>query len=144
MPTHRETRTLPYTATQMYALVADIESYPQFLPWCRSARILKSDGAEMLAELTIGYKMIRESFTSRVLLDEKNKAISVQYISGPLKSLRNEWRFEDVGTAKCRIDFFVQFEFTSRLLSHLMDMFFDVAFRRMVEAFEKRASETYH
>ena len=143
MPVHQETKVLPYRAAQMYALVADVASYPQFHPWCSGARILSREDNEMLAELTIGYKVIRERFVSRVLLNKTNKTIEVAYVSGPLKALRNEWKFHDTGPGQCQVDFFVHFEFSSRLLSHLMDVFFDVAFRRMVTAFEKRAEEIY-
>jgi coenzyme Q-binding protein COQ10 len=143
MPTHTETKTLPFTAMQMYALVADIAKYPEFLPWCAGARIISRTNDMVLAELTIGYKKIQESFTSRVHLDEANKTIHVSYVSGPLKYLRNEWSFTDLPNGQCQVDFFVHFEFSSRILSHLMDMFFDVAFRRMVTSFEVRAKEIY-
>lgn len=143
MPTHNETRILPYTAQQMFDLVADIERYPEFLPWCTSCRIIRNEGATLVAELTIGYKLIRERFVSRVHLDTENKIIKVSYISGPLKALRNEWRFSALKKKQCNVDFFVHFEFANPLLAGLMNMFFDVAFRQMVSAFEKRAAEIY-
>lgn len=143
MPTHRETKTLPFTATQMYALVVDIAKYPEFLPWCAGARIISQTEEMILAELTIGYKKIRERFTSRVHINNVDKTIHVSYVSGPLKYLRNEWAFTDLSDGNCSVDFFVHFEFSSRILSHLMDMFFDIAFKRMVDAFEKRAIEIY-
>lgn len=143
MPEHRETKILPYTPQQMYALVADVARYPEFLPWCTGARIIRQEPGFMLAELTIGYKMIREKFVSRVTLDDEQLAIHVSYVSGPLQMLHNEWYFTDTADGQCKIDFFVNFEFSSRILSSLMEMFFDVAFRRMVDAFEKRAGDVY-
>lgn len=143
MPTHTETRILPYTPDQMFDLVSDIARYPEFLPWCTSARIIRDEGDMLLAELTIGYKMFREKFTSRVNLDRKNKSIHVAYVSGPLKYLRNEWQFQKEPKKKCRVEFFVHFEFSNPILSGLMNMFFDVAFRQMVSAFEKRANDIY-
>lgn len=143
MPAHKETRILPYTPLQMFDLVADIERYPEFLPWCSSARMIRNEGETLVAELTIGYKMIRERFVSRVKLDRKNKTIQVSYISGPLKSLQNEWTFSSAPKKSCKIDFFVHFEFSNPLLAGLMNVFFDVAFRQMVGAFEKRAAEIY-
>lgn len=145
MPSHREQKILPYTAEQLFLLVADIAKYPEFLPWCSSARIIRYEGDHMIAELTIGYKMIHEKFVSRVYLDRTNKAINVQYISGPLRNLRNEWQFHDLKKKKeqARVDFFVHFEFSNPILAAMMNMFFDVAFRRMVGAFEQRAAQIY-
>lgn len=143
MPTHTEQRILPFTPQQMFDLVGDIARYPEFLPWCSSARIIRREEEFVLAELTIGYKMIRERFVSRVHLDRQNKIIDVTYVSGPLKALRNEWKFSPEGKKKCKIDFFVHFEFSNPLLATMMNMFFDIAFRRMVTAFEKRAEEIY-
>lgn len=143
MPTHKEQRILPYTSDQMFNLVGDIARYPEFLPWCSSARIIRHEKDFILAELTIGYKMIRERFVSRVELDHKHKTILVSYVSGPLKALRNEWKFSPEGKKKCKIDFFVHFEFSNPLLATMMNMFFDIAFRRMVAAFEVRAKELY-
>lgn len=143
MPTHNETRVLPYTSQQMFDLVADVRHYPEFLPWCSKVRIIREDEGMMIAELTIGYKMIRERFTSRVFLHRAEKEIRVEYISGPLKALRNEWRFSPAPKKSCKVDFFVHFEFSNPFLAGLMNMFFDVAFRQMVSAFEKRAQEIY-
>jgi len=143
MPAHNETRILPYTPLQMFDLVADIERYPEFLPWCSSARIIRNEGETLVAELTIGYKLIRERYVSRVKLDRKNKIIEVSYISGPLKALRNEWKFSSAPKKHCQVDFFVHFEFSNPILAAMMNVFFDVAFRQMVGAFEKRAAEIY-
>ena len=126
----------------MYDLVADIERYPEFLPWCLEARITERRADMITADLVIGYKAIREKFTSLVKL-EQGKSISVSYVYGPLSKLTNEWTFEPAGRKQCNINFFVDFRFRSLLLSRLMDMFFDVAFRRMVAAFETRAKQLY-
>lgn len=143
MPTHTETKILPYTPDQMFDLVSDIARYPEFLPWCVAARIIQKEKEFIVAELTIGYKMISERFVSRVHLDHEAKTIYVNYISGPLKYLRNEWQFEKLPKKKCRVNFFVHFEFSSTILATMMNMFFDVAFRRMVQSFEQRAADIY-
>lgn len=143
MPTHSETKLLPYSTVQMFNLVSDIVRYPEFLPWCSQARIISREDDMILAELTIGYKLISERFVSRVHLDRKGKSIHVGYVSGPLKYLRNEWQFHKMPKKSCRVNFFVHFEFSNPILSKMMNMFFDVAFRRMVSAFEKRAAEIY-
>lgn len=143
MPTHTENRVLPYTADQMFDLVADIVRYPEFLPWCQSARIIRQTEEGVIAELTVGYKMIRERFVSRVKLDRKKRMIDVEYISGPLKALKNDWHFARVKGGKCRVKFYVHFEFSMPLLAGMMNMFFDVAFRHMVSAFESRAAALY-
>lgn len=143
MPKHTEERHLPYSADQMFDLVADIAHYPEFLPWCSQARIIRREGDMVLAELTIGYKMIREKFTSRVTLNRDIRTIKVEYVSGPLKALCNEWKFIPEGKKKCKVDFFVHFEFSNPLLAAMMNVFFDVAFRQMVSSFEKRAAELY-
>ena len=143
MPTHTEQRILPYTPQQMFDLVADIEQYPEFLPWCSDARIIRRKDDHILAELTIGYKMIRERFVSNVTLEPKEKKIHVSYVSGPLKVLKNEWTFSPEGKKKCRVDFYVHFEFSNPILSAMMNMFFNVAFVQMVSSFEKRAAAIY-
>lgn len=142
MPQHYERRLLPYTPTQLFDLVADIERYPEFLPWCIAARVTERKGTQIKAELVIGYKALRETFTSIVTLDAPKK-ISVKYVAGPLSKLTNEWQFTASGRKQCDVTFYVDFSFRSILLSKLMDMFFDVAFRRMVTAFEARAKQLY-
>jgi coenzyme Q-binding protein COQ10 len=141
MPTHAEQRVLPYTPEQLFALVADIERYPEFLPWCADARI-KERGADLIvADLIIGFRMFRERFTSRVALDRPRR-IDVAYAEGPFRYLNNHWVFEKV-SGGCRIDFFVDFEFKSRLLQKVIELLFSEAVRRMVGAFEKRARDLY-
>lgn len=142
MPTHAEKRILPYRADQLFDLVADIESYPEFLPWCRAARIRKREGNMIYADLVIGWKMIRERFTSRVILNPPSR-IDVSYHEGPFKYLNNHWIFEPKPNDSCLIDFYVDFEFHSRMLQMAMEVLFNEAVRRMVRAFEARAQQLY-
>ncbi|WP_225765613.1 type II toxin-antitoxin system RatA family toxin [Inquilinus sp. Marseille-Q2685] len=141
MPSHTERRVLPFTPQQLYELVADIEAYPSFLPWCLAARIRKREGNVLLADLVIGFKMIRERYTSRVTLTP-GRQIDVSYVDGPMKRLTNCWRFLP-HPAGCEIDFHVDFEFRSRVLQTLIGAVFHEAFRRMVAAFEARARALY-
>ena len=141
MPTHAEERVLPYTPQQLFALVADIERYPEFLPWCIGARIREREPNLIVADLIIGFRMVRERFTSRVSLDPPQR-IDVAYTEGPFRHLNNHWSFSpDPGG--CRVGFFVDFEFKSRLLQRLIEVLFSEAVRRMVGAFEKRARDLY-
>ena len=141
MPTHAEKRTLPYTPDQMYALVADVAKYPQFLPWCVGARVRSATETELVADLTIGFGPFRESFTSRVTLDRPHKVV-VKYENGPFRYLNNQWTFapDPIG---CRVNFFVDFEFRSRLLQSAIGVVFNEAVRRMVNAFLTRARAVY-
>jgi len=141
MPTHAEQRTLPYTPQQLYSLVADIEKYPEFLPWCVGARIRERRGNEVIADMVIGFKMVREKFTSRVTLQPSTR-IDVVYLEGPFRHLENHWTFEprDGG---CLIRFYIDFEFRSRMLRMVMEPLFHEAVRRMVAAFEARAGRLY-
>jgi coenzyme Q-binding protein COQ10 len=141
MPRHNETRALPYSAKQMFDLVADIGRYPEFLPWVQATRIIGQQGNVVTAELVVGFKMVREQFTSRVTLDRPAR-IHIDYISGPLRYLKNDWVFRDV-PGGCEIDFTVDFEFRSFLFEKLAGMFFGEAFRRMVASFEARARAVY-
>ena len=141
MPTHAERRFLPYTAEQLFALVADVERYPEFLPWCIAARIRSREENVLVADLVIGFKMIREKFTSRVSLSRPHR-IDVAYTQGPLRYLNNHWIFEPAPDG-CVIDFFVDFEFRSVLLQKVMGALFNEAVRRMVGAFEARAHQLY-
>jgi coenzyme Q-binding protein COQ10 len=141
MPTHAEQRVLPYTQEQLFALVADVERYPEFLPWCVGARIRERQGNVVVADLVIGFKLIRERFTSRVELDPPRR-IDVAYTEGPFRYLNNHWSFTPV-PGGCRIEFFVDFEFKSRMLQKIIEVLFGEAVRRMVAAFEKRAGDLY-
>jgi len=143
MPTHAEQRCLPYTPEQMYDLVADIEQYGEFLPWCIGCRKTKHDGNVIEADLIIGYKLIREKFKSKVVVIPKQD-IRVEYLSGPLKTLSNQWKFMPGEDGQgCLIDFYVDFEFKNPMLQGLVTLFFDKAVTRMVSAFEQRAEKLY-
>ena len=142
MPTHAEKRVLACSPRQLFDLVADIEGYPEFLPWCVAARIRKREGNLVVADLVIGFKMFRERFTSRVRLDPEASRIDVAYEEGPFKYLNNHWVFEDHPQG-CAVDFYVDFEFHSRLLQKLIEPLFSEAVRRMVAAFETRARALY-
>ena len=142
MPEHREKRTLPFRPEQLFDLVAAIERYPEFLPWCKGARILKREGNIVTADLIAGYKMFRERFTSAVTLHPP-RAISVEYLSGPLTHLKNDWEFNAAGKTGCDLVFNVEFDFRSRVLGGMMEMFFEKALRKMAQAFEERARELY-
>lgn len=142
MPRHRERKSLPYTPTQLFDLVSDIESYPQFLPWCVGARVVESSEQEVVADLVIGFKMFRERFRSKVTLKRPGN-IHVDYIRGPLKYLHNDWKFSDNDQGGTTIDFSVDFEFKNRIFEKVVGSLFSEAVRRMVGAFEKRAHEIY-
>lgn len=142
MPTHAEKRDLPYSAEQLFDLVAGVERYPEFLPWCLASRITKRDGDVFYADLIIGYKMVREKFTSKVTTTRPGH-IHVEYLSGPMKHLSNHWRFNERADGSCEIDFYVDFEFKNPVFQKLMGLFFNEAVKRMVSAFEERADALY-
>jgi coenzyme Q-binding protein COQ10 len=142
MPHHHETRRLPYTPEQLFVLVSEVERYHEFLPWCKGARITERGKDFIKADLVIGYKIIQEKFTSRVTFDKPHR-VSVEYLSGPMSKLRNEWTFTAAGKKSCDLSFEVDFDFHSPLLRIAMDMFFDKALRKMVGAFEDRAQVLY-
>jgi len=142
MPIHKEKRLLPYTPDQLYELVVDIERYPEFLPWCLGARVRTRQEDLIVADLIIGFRMFRERFTSRVEPDAKANRIDVTYAEGPFKYLENHWVFEDHPEG-CLIDFYVDFEFRSKLLQKVIEGLFHEAVRRMVSAFETRARDLY-
>ena len=141
MPTHAEQRVLPYRPEQLFALVADVERYPEFLPWCVGARVRERRPDLIVADLIIGFRMFRERFTSKVTLDPPHR-IDVAYTDGPFRYLNNHWTFEPAAGG-CRIDFFVDFEFKSRILQRLIEVLFSEAVKRMVVAFEHRAEQLY-
>ncbi|MCH2093824.1 MAG: type II toxin-antitoxin system RatA family toxin [Rhodobacteraceae bacterium] len=146
MPTHSETRVLPYTAQQMYDLVADVAAYPQFLPWTAAARIRsrddRGDHILMLADLVVSFKVFREKFGSRVVLWPETKRIETQYLDGPFKHLVSNWAFHDV-EGGCQVAFDVDFEFKNVILQKAAGLFFFEAMQRIVRAFEDRASALY-
>jgi coenzyme Q-binding protein COQ10 len=144
---YTETRLLPYSAEQLFALVADVGKYPEFLPWCVAARVRTATATEQVADLTIGFGPFRESFTSRVALEQPT-LIQVRYENGPFKYLNNRWSFTprtrpDGSTEGCVVKFFVDFEFRSKLLQGAIGVVFNEAERRMVNAFLKRAHDIY-
>jgi coenzyme Q-binding protein COQ10 len=142
MPTHAERRRLPYRQDQLFDLVADIERYPEFLPWCTAARVRERAGNVIVADLVIGFRMFRERFTSRVTLNRPDR-IDVAYSEGPFRYLENHWRFEPQPDGASIVDFHVDFEFRSRVLQRLIGVLFNEAVRRMVAAFEGRARQLY-
>lgn len=142
MPTHAEKRRLGYAPAQLFDLVADVAAYPRFLPWVIAARITRRDGNVFFADLVIGFKMFRETFTSRVTALRPDH-IHVEYISGPMRHLSNHWRFIDNGDGSTTIDFFLDFEFKNPILQKVVGVLFHEAVRRMVGAFEARARELY-
>ena len=141
MPTHSERRFLPYAPDRLYELVAAVEDYPAFLPWCAALRVMdRSDGA-LRAKMIVRFGALRESFTSEVSLTPKSR-IDVRYLDGPFRRLENRWLFSPADGG-CDIDFFIDFEFRSPLLRKLVEPLFHKAVRRMVRAFETRARERY-
>ncbi|SRR6056297_1803436 len=146
MPSHSETRTLPYTADQMYGLVADVANYPEFLPWTAAARIRsredKGDHEVMLADLVVSFKVFRERFGSKVTLWPERKRIDTEYIEGPFRHMRSRWEFEDV-EGGCEVHFEVDFEFRNMIMQKAAGLFFFDAMQRIVRAFEKRADALY-
>jgi len=142
MPTHSETRILPFTAEQMFSLVMDIEKYPEFLPWCIGARINSRSSNDLEADVLVGYKMFREKFSSRVHFTWP-KEIEVEYLKGPMRHLHNKWTFKDLKGSRCQIDFYVDFSLKTKLFESLVDQFFQKALMKMISAFETRAEEIY-
>jgi len=142
MPTHAEKKRLPQSQQQLFDMVADVENYPKFLPWCVACRINRRDGNVIWADLVVGFKMLREKFTSKVVLDRPGQ-IDVEYLEGPFRYLNNHWSFKPLPEGGTEIGFFIDFEFRSKLLQGLMGTVFNEAVRRMVGAFEKRAGELY-
>ena len=148
MPQHKDSRILPYTADQMYALVADIERYPEFLPWNTAARIRsrrpEPDGSELVeADLVISFKVFRERFGSRVTLWPADRRIDTEYLDGPFKYLKSGWSFADLPHGSCKVDFFVDFEFRNAILGKVIGVVFGEAMSRIVRAFEDRARALY-
>lgn len=147
MPTHSENRHMPYSAQQMYTLVADVVSYPEFLPWCAAARIRsrtpEGPSEVMLADLVISFKVFREKFGSRVVLHPDAQKIDTEYLDGPFKYMKSNWSFEDVEGGGCTAKFFVDFEFKNAILQGIIGIVFNEAMQRVVRAFEKRADALY-
>ncbi|NJM49684.1 MAG: type II toxin-antitoxin system RatA family toxin [Sphingomonadales bacterium] len=142
MPSHHERRQLPHSAAQMYDLVADVRRYPQFLPWVSAIRVRQENDREMLADMIVGFKSLRETFTSRVLKVPKS-SIVVDYLDGPMKHLHNKWIFEDIAGGGSVVDFTVDFAFRNAIFEAMAGQFFDSALRKMTGAFIARADALY-
>jgi coenzyme Q-binding protein COQ10 len=148
MPQFTTTRRVAHSASDMFDLVADVEHYPEFVPLCQSLRVRRrtqdSEGRDVIvADMTVAYKIVRETFTSRVTLDRPKHEILVEYLEGPFQRMNNRWRFKPAGEHSCEVEFFISYEFRSRTLGLLMGSMFDAAFRRFAVAFEKRADQVY-
>ncbi len=148
MPTFETKRTVNHSPGDMFDLVADVEKYPSFVPLCQSLQVrgkkALDDGREVVvADMTVAYRVIRETFTSRVVLDRENHIIDVEYLDGPFKQMENRWRFEPADGGRCTVSFYIQYEFRSRALGALMGQVFDRAFRKFASAFEARADHVY-
>ena len=148
MPQFETTRHVAHTADRMFALVADVERYPEFLPLCEALTVRsrkQREGREILvADMTVGYKATRETFASQVHLKPDERTIDVKYLDGPFKYLSNIWRFEPTADGGCDVHFFIDYEFKSRILGAVMGTMFDRAFRMFTDAFEKRADAIYN
>ena len=147
MPQFSTKRRVAHSAPDMFDLVADVEHYPEFVPLCQAMRIIRrtknGERDVVVAQMTVAYKLIRESFTSRVTLDREKHAILVEYLDGPFSRMENQWRFHPVSEGTCEVEFFISYEFRSRTLGLLMGAMFDAAFHKYADAFVKRAGEVY-
>jgi len=148
MPQFTNKRRVRHSAADMFDLVADVEKYPEFVPLCQSLRVRsrvdKGEGVEvMTAAMTIAYKLIQQTFTSRVTLDKPNLKITVEYLDGPFSRMQNRWSFRQVGEGVCEVEFFIDYEFKSRTFGMLMGAVFETVFRKMAAAFEERADKVY-
>ncbi len=148
MPRFSNKRRVQHKASEMFELVADVERYPEFVPLCHQLKIrqrtAKADGTEVVvADMTVSFKLVKETFTSEVTLDRANLKITVRYLRGPFSNMENRWTFEPRGDNACDVGFFIDYEFKSRMLAMLMGSMFDAAFARFSAAFEKRADKVY-
>lgn len=148
MHSYRTTRRVKHSAGRMFDLVADVERYPEFVPMCESLKVRKRSGEPegveiIIADMTVAYKVIRETFSSRVTLDRAKLSILVEYLDGPFSHLENRWRFRPESERLSEVDFFIAYEFRSKMLGMVMGALFDSAFRRFAEAFERRADQIY-
>lgn len=147
MPQFQTSRTVPYSAVNMFELVADVERYPDFVPLCDSLivrnRTKEGERETITATMTVAYKLLRESFTSRIIADRATREIRVSYIDGPFRQLENVWSFAPLTETSCEVGFRISYEFRSRMLQTLMGAAFDRAFRKFADAFEARARVIY-
>lgn len=142
MPHHHERKALPFSADQMYDLVTDVRRYAEFLPWVAAVRVRSDSDQEMMADLVVGFKALKETFSSRVLKTPKSKVV-VEYLDGPMRHLHNQWLFEDVDTGGCIVDFTVDFAFQNRVFEAIAGQYFSTALRKMTDAFVVRAEQLY-
>jgi coenzyme Q-binding protein COQ10 len=148
MPEFSTKRRVQHSAGDMFDLVADMERYPEFVPLCQDMRVRRrapeAEGVEIVvAEMTVAYKLVRQSFVSRVTLDRPNLEILVEYIEGPFSRMQNRWHFRPISEQSCEVEFFISYEFRSRTFAMLMGAMFETAFRRFAQAFERRADQVY-
>jgi len=148
MPSFSTTRRVRHSAADMFELVADVENYPDFVPLCADMRVRsrteKGEGVTVLVTvMTVAYKMIQQTFSTRATLDKPNLKILVEYLDGPFRRMQNRWAFRPAGEHACEVEFFIDYEFKSRTLALLMGTMFDTVFRRMANAFERRADQIY-
>lgn len=148
MPHFTTRHTVSHSADDMFALVADVRSYPEFVPLCESLKVrgqspLDDDRTVVVADMTVSYKLFRETFTSRVVLDPNDRQIDVTYLDGPFRRMENRWRFENLGEGRSVVEFYIDYEFRSRTLASLMGAVFDRAFHKFSSAFEARADTLY-
>lgn len=147
MPKQIETKIVPFSSEQMFNLVADIDSYKEFLPWCNDSKIIetnqKEDHSLLIADLEIGYDQFVYTYRSEVLVMNDKSEINVRDLDGPFKYLKNQWKFKSINEHSCQIEFYIDFELNIKVFDILMKKFFDLAFQKMVEAFTNRAKEIY-
>jgi coenzyme Q-binding protein COQ10 len=148
MPAFSTKRRVRHSAAEMFDLVADVERYPEFVPLCRELKVRQRNAQEegvdvVIADMTVAYKLVRETFRSRVVLDKPNLQILVEYLEGPFSHMENRWTFKPIGERACEVAFIIDYEFRSRTLGLLMGAMFDAAFRRFAAAFEQRANQIY-
>jgi coenzyme Q-binding protein COQ10 len=148
MPTFSSKRRVRHSASDMFDLVADVEHYPEFVPMCKALEVRQrcrsDDGREIIvADMTVSFKLVRETFRSRVTLDQAKRQILVEYLQGPFSHMQNRWTFQPLDNHTCEVEFFIDYEFRSRTLGMLMGGMFDLAFRRFAAAFEARADQVY-
>jgi coenzyme Q-binding protein COQ10 len=148
MPTFSTNRRVRHSASEMFDLVADVEHYPEFVPMCRALKVRQRNQGEedievIVADMTVSFKLIRETFRSRVTLDRPKLRILVEYLQGPFSRMQNRWSFVPAGDDACDVEFYIDYEFKSRMLGVLMGSMFDMAFRRFASAFEQRADKVY-
>lgn len=141
MPIHNDKIIAPHSANQMFDLVMDIANYPKFLPWCKSASIHERGEGYVIADLTIGYKMMTSTYRSKVKTAANR--IEIEYLEGPFKKLQNHWQFTPLNDNTCEVDFFIDFEFKSSLFQHMIEALFSEAVGVMIKAFEGRARAVY-